>query len=276
MDEGVSGRKSRRDGLDRMRVLLKKKLLHTLIVYKVSRLFRVAYRGFQFFAEDLAEEGLRGISITQGIDTADEKTWKPLAQMHGMIDEMTLTSIADFVRGSLRSLFDQHYVTGALTVGYKAVIVPGAPRTKLGKPRTTPAIDQDIAKLVEQHYTWISQGMPIREGWKRWVDAGGPCDRRSSTGRISYTAYRRMLCNSRYIGVWAFGRKRNQWSAKRDYTHQVVQPDTEVTVRRIEELRVISDVLFFAVQKILASNLLGPRGPKKTNTPRQLWDLVTE
>lgn len=275
VDEGVSGRKVRRDGLERMRRLLERKNIGVLLVFKVSRLFRVAYKGFQFFAEDVVEERLRAISISQGIDTADEKTWKQLAHLHGIMDEMLLTTIADHVRSGIQNLFRAGFVVGALTVGYFAKEVVGAPPTKRGRPRTMPAVHAETAKLVRQHFEWIRDGLPIREGLRRWVKAGGPCDPRSTTGRMTYTAYRRMLSNARYIGRWAFGRKRNLWSSKRDYTLQVDQPEREVAVVPSEDLRIVDDELFFAVQQRLADLKTGPRGPKRRKDVR-LADLVTD
>jgi hypothetical protein len=56
VDEGVSGRKLRRDGLDRARFILEQRRAKVLFTYKVSRLFRVAYRGFQFFQEEVVED----------------------------------------------------------------------------------------------------------------------------------------------------------------------------------------------------------------------------
>ena len=103
VDEGVSGRKSRRDGLERAKSILREKRARVLLVFKVSRLFRAAYRGFMFFQEDVVEEGLRAISVSQGIDTQDEKTWKQLTYLHGIMDEMLLTTIADHVRLGLNA-----------------------------------------------------------------------------------------------------------------------------------------------------------------------------
>jgi site-specific DNA recombinase len=274
VDEAVSGRKARRDGLARMTALLRAKMVRVLLVYKVSRLFRVGYLGFKFFQEEIVEEDLRAISISQGIDTADPKAWKQLAYLHGIMDEMLLSTIADHVRSGLSNLFQSGYVTGALTVGYIGVEVPGAPRTNLDRPRRVPAICEETAKLIVEHFRLICDGMPISQGWKRWVAAGGPCDARSS-GRMTYDSYRRMLSNPRYIGCWAFGRKRNQWSTKRDYNRQVVQPETEVVVVRCEELRIVDDEPFFGVQQRLAELKIGPRGPKRRREP-QLWDMVTD
>jgi DNA invertase Pin-like site-specific DNA recombinase len=274
VDEGVSGRKVRRDGLNRVKLILRNKLARVLLVFKVSRLFRVAYRGFQFFQEELVEEDLRAISISQGIDTANDKTWKQLAYLHGIMDEMLVATIADHVRSGIAGLFRAGYVVGALTVGYRAKEVPGAP-TNRGRPRTAPEIDPAVAECIVQHFEWIRDGMPIRQGWLRWVRDNGPCDPRSTTGYMTYPAYRRMLSNPRYTGRWAFGQKRNQWSAKRDYTRQVVQPDTDVMIVESDELRIVADELYFAVQKHLEALKVGARGHKSCR-PIKLWDLVTD
>lgn len=151
VDEGMSGRKRRRDGLERITAILKAKAVKALLVYKVSRLFRVGYRGFQFFQEEVVDEGLRGISVSQGIDTRDEKTWKHLMYLHGMMDEMLIGTIGDHVRAGLKELASQGYVTGALTVGYDRVPVPGAPLTNQGKPRCVPAPNPVFSERLNRH-----------------------------------------------------------------------------------------------------------------------------
>jgi DNA invertase Pin-like site-specific DNA recombinase len=274
-DEAVSGRKSHRDGLERVQFILAQKLARVLLVFKVSRLFRVAYRGFSFFQECVVEKGLRAVSVSQGIDTADAKIWKPLAYFHGVMDELLVTSIADHVRAGLKGLFLQGYVTGALPVGYRAVELPGGRPTNRGRPRTVPQIDEEVAQLIRQHFEWIRDGMPLAEGWRRWVAAGGPCDPRATTGVMKPYAYRRMLANQRYTGRWAFGRKRNLWRSGLDTTIQELQPETEVAVYQCDELRIVDEALFHAVQQRLASLKAGPRGPKK-KAPKHLWDLVTD
>jgi hypothetical protein len=191
------------------------------------------------------------------------------------MDEMLLETIGDHVRSGIKSLFLAGYVTGALSVGYRPVEVPGGRPTNRGRPRTMPQIIPEAANLIRQHYEWIRDGMGLKEGWRRWVSAGGPCDPRSTIGHMSYEAYRRMLRNQRYIGLWAFGRKRNVWSSKGDYTRQVLQADTQVAVRRCEELRILPDELFADVQQRLAERKLAQRGPKKAKQ-LQLWDLTTD
>ncbi|MHC4407060.1 MAG: hypothetical protein ACYTG0_46195, partial [Planctomycetota bacterium] len=60
-----------------------------------------------------------------------------------------------------------------------SVKVPGPP-TKRGRPRTAPEVDPEVAARIRQHFQWIRDGMSIREGWRRWLAAGGPCDPRST------------------------------------------------------------------------------------------------
>ena len=121
VDEAAKGRRMRRDGLERTKFILKNCDVQMLLVFKISRLLRVAYKGFQFINEEVVEEGLRAISTSQGIDTRDEKTWRPLAYLHGMMDELLLETIADHSRASLKNLFQQGFSIGALTVGYRRV-----------------------------------------------------------------------------------------------------------------------------------------------------------
>jgi DNA invertase Pin-like site-specific DNA recombinase len=275
IDEATSGRKSRRAGLDRCRQILQQGLAQTLLVFKVSRLFRVAYLGFKFFNEEVVEEGLRGVSVSQGIDTRQDNSWKQLCYLHGIMDEMLVSTIADHVRSGLKDLFLRGYLTGAPTLGYLAAEVPGAPPTNRGLPRTMPQIDPAFAARFRRHVQQHLDGVPLCQGWKSWVRDGGPADRRSRTKVMSYPSYRRMLANPRYTGRFAFGRRRNVWSTKRDYTRQIEQPETDVVVVQSEELRILSDEQFFALQALLAKLRRGPRSPKRRTT-LHIWDLVTD
>lgn len=274
VDEATSGRKSDRVGLERMKQLLAAKHIEVLLVYKVSRLLRVAYKGFAFFQENVVDAGLRAVSVSQGIDTADRQGWKAKLSIHGLMDDMLLDTIGDHVRVSQHNLFAQGYTTGALTVGYVPEEVPGATLTNRGLPRTRPAVDKPTAAMIVKHFELIRDGLPIAQGWKRWVAEGGPCDPRATTKQMNYPCYRAMLSNRRYTGLWAFGRKKNEWLHSRDRIHQVEQPESEVRIIACEDLRIVSDELFEAVQHRLATHELGPRAPRKGKATH-LCDLTT-
>lgn len=275
VDEAVSGRKLKRDGINRLRVILQAKLVDALLVFKVSRIYRVAYRGLQFMQEDVVDEGVRAISVSEGIDSADERIWKQLLYLHGMMDEMLLRTIADNVRAGLTALAAQGFVTGALPIGYAAVEVPGARPTNQKRPRTIPKVVSETADLIRAHFEWIRDGMPLAEGWRRWMEVDGPRDPRSSLNHISYFSYRHIFSNRRYVGHWEYGRKRNKWYTKDDRNRPVTQPDSEVLVVENEDLRIVSDELFFAVQARLATLNPGPRSYKRRSNIR-LCDLVTD
>lgn len=252
----------RRKGLDRIKQVLKETSASVLLGFKVSRIFRKAYRGLAFFTEEVVEQNKRAISVSQGIDTA-QKDWKLMATMHGLSDEMLLDTIADHVHSGLKNFFREGYVTGPLTVGYEPEGVPNAPLTNNGKPRTMPRVTAWVAEMITQHYTWIAERMSIKEGWRRWKRDGGPKDPRSTSPFMTYSSYRRMLSNPRYTGRWAFGRKRSRWNNGKDYNMQVLMPDTEVTPFECDELRIVSDELFNKVQLVLAENTGREPGPRR-------------
>ena len=273
-DEAVKGKRVRRDGLDRMKQILKHRHATVLLVFKASRLFREPYRGFQLLQEQVVEEGLRAVSVSQQIDTDNEKSWKLQMQVHGMVDDMLLDTIADHVRSGLRGLHLAGYTTGAIGVGYRRRELPDAPLTNRGLPRTVPEVDPDAADMIREHAKLLLGGVPLRECWRRWVQAKGPYDPRSTIGRMSYAAYRRLWSNIRLTGRWEFGRMRNKFSTKSDYTKQVEQPESEICSVQLEELRILDDETFAAIQDLLEGNKLGPRGPRE-GKPVELCDLTT-
>lgn len=139
-----------------------------------------------------------------------------------------------------------------------------------------PAVDAELARHILIAFEDVRSGMPLGRAWKKYRAAGGGSDPRAKGRPISYNAFRRMLSNGRYTGVWVFGRKRNVWSNKRDGVRQIEQPDTEVVVVISEELRIVDDVLFTAVQAILADRKQRTRAPKRTKEKIALVDLVTD
>ena len=273
VDEATKGRKTRREGLDRAKALLAYKYAKVLLVFKLSRLFRQAYKGVQFFREQLVDERLRGISVSEGVDTADQKSWRLQVALRGAMDEELLFAISDHVREGLFGLFLKNWTTGALPIGYIAKEVPGGPLTRRKLPRMMPAVDEAVAALIRKHFSLIAEGMDIRAGWRLWLSEGGPSDKRSITKTMSYNAYHRMLSREAYIGRWQFGRKRNSWSAKRDGIQQTPQPEDQVKLVECPELRIVSDEVFYRVQQRLNAMKTGPR-TRKNKREHAIWDLT--
>jgi len=276
VDEAVKGSRSRRKGWARLQAIIDAKCIDVLLVFKPSRLYRKAYKSMAFIEEELIEAGIRVVDVSAGIDSADASAWKMHFAIYSIFDETLVDTIADHVRESHKTAFRSGYVTGALTVGYRRKNILNGPPTKRGLPRAGEEIDPKVAKLILQHFEWISEGMPIMVGWRRWPKARWACDPRSTTGYMTPQAYRRMLSNRRYIGQWTLGRRRNRWSSKKDYNTQVEQPDDKVESRYREDLRIVSDELFFKVQKRLANEPRGRHKKRRKDKPVRLCDLVTD
>ena len=179
VDEWVKGKQIQRAGLDRTKAILGERLAKVLLVYKASRLFRQAGKGYQFINEDVVEEGLRAVIVSQGIDTNDLKTWKLQLQFHGIMDDMLLDAIADHVSSGLTGLFMKNWTTGAIGIGYRRKVITGAPLTNRERPSTMPEVDPEAAKLIREHAQLLLNGMSVREGVRRWNAAGGPVDPRA-------------------------------------------------------------------------------------------------
>jgi|GEM_PF-1029947 len=275
VDEAQSGRKEHRNGFNRMLALLELRNVNVLLVLKLSRIFRKAYRSAKFLEEEVVGLGKRAIAIADGIDTNIKKSWKALSSMQGLCDEFLLEAIADHVRSGLRFKFMSKLTVGALTLGYEAVPVEGTAPDAEGKVPKRPQIHEPTAAMIRQHFLWISQGMSLSEGFRRWVRDGGGYDPRSTLKRLSPSAYRRMLSNPRYMGLWSFGVKRNNWNSKLDYNQQELQAASEVSVLPCDELAIVSEELFNQVQAVLATKKGRERGSRRVKTAAELWALVT-
>jgi site-specific DNA recombinase len=275
VDEGTTGRRIRRVGLDRLKAILKARRATVMLVYKASRLFRQAGEGFRLINEHVVEEGLRAISVSQGIDTDDRRTWKSQLVLHGLADDMLLDAIADHCREGLIGLFLKGWSVGALPVGYYAEVIADAPKTNLGKPRTRPAVHAKTAEMIVRHAGWLLAGMTVTEGARRWRAEGGPYDPRSTVGRMTNRSYRRLFANIRLTGRWEYGRKRNHWSSKRDGNMPELQQDSEVATFLCEELRILPDATFMALQEKLGP-LGQPAQDRRVERTKELHDLLTD
>ncbi|MBL8798489.1 MAG: recombinase family protein [Planctomycetia bacterium] len=84
----------------------------------------------------------------------------------------------------------------------------------------------------------------------------------------SYLAVHTLLQNPRYRGLWLYGEKENTWILSKDYTRQVKRPEPLRQVQ-IEELRIVPDELWYAVQKRLAEEQRLNAGRKPKDGDRQ-------
>src|SRR5262249_41091609 len=124
-DMAVRGYKEQRPGLSGLRVVLASKRIGVLLVFTTNRLFRKTFKALQFIEEEVVERGIRCLFVKTGVDSADEKRWRMLLQIHAMTDEFVVGMYADNVRAAHEGLFDQQLVCGTITYGYLAQPIPG-------------------------------------------------------------------------------------------------------------------------------------------------------
>jgi DNA invertase Pin-like site-specific DNA recombinase len=274
IDEAVSGRKSQRVGFERARTLLADTPATVLVTYSTSRIYRRGYMANRFLQEEIVDEKYRAITVAEDLDT-EKDDWDFKTGFYAIRDDQAIKSLAKDVRNGQVGLHLGGYVTGAVPVGYVGVEDLNAPKTRRNLPRRRLAVDEEQAPIIRRAYERVADGMSIAKAYRKYREEGGKSDPRAQGGKMSREAFRRMLERMSYLGVVAYGRKRNRFLSKTDSIVQDVQPESEVQFYRDKDLRIVSDELFYAVQERLASLKSGPRGPRKKKQPK-LWDVVTD
>lgn len=277
-DLAVRGGKNDRHGLNRLREMLAQRKIQVLLLFSTSRLFRKLYHALAFVDQVVKEWGIRCLFVKSGIDTDDKQRWEMLLQMHGMIDQFSVAMSGEHVRAAHEGLLDKQQVHGTLSFGFTGVPVEGQV-TRRNLPRRKIAKDPETAPWVEKIFRWFGEDrLSIETIVQRLNDHPDiPLPPKSTTGMWTYLAVHTLLENPRYRGLWLYGEKENTWILSKDYTRQVKRPEPLRQVQ-IEELRIVPDELWYAVQKRLAEErrLNAGRKPKdgnRTARPRLLNGL---
>jgi DNA-binding NarL/FixJ family response regulator len=196
--------------------------------------------------------------------------------MHAMTDEFVLGMYADNVRAAHEGLFAQELVWGTITYGYRPRVVPGTP-TRRKRARSKYEIDPVTAKWVRKVFTWyIRDGLSLAAIIRRLNDENAPLGPKAVSGRWTRLAVIKLLSNPRYRGCWEYGRSKNVWQSKKDYSRQVPR-EQPLRQAQFEDLRLVSDEQWYQAQKRLAedSGASGrhPRDGDRKSRPRLLNGL---
>lgn len=261
-DMGVRGVKDSRDGLDALRRCLRAKAARVVFFFSTNRLFRKTHRALQFVEEEIVEQGARAVFVKSGVDTANGKRWRALYGMHAAMDEFAVGMYADHIRAAQEGLLEKGQVFGTVPFGYRGEPVPGE-LTRRGRPRKRLVVDPAEAEWVRRMFDWyVSDRLTITAIARRLdADPTVPPPPRSPDRRWTRLAVRWILQNTRYRGLWRYGVNENVWVSSKDYSRQVArdQPLKEV---QVEELRVVSDDVWFAAQARLAKDREAVAGRK--------------
>jgi len=253
-DTAAKGYSSRRPGLNGLRDALEDRKIDVLLVFSTNRLFRKTYKSLQFVEEELVERGVRCIFVKSKIDTADEKRWRFVLQIHSAMDESNVSLYADHVRAAHEGLFLRGMVCTSLPLGYTGEVVDGE-ETRRMRPRRRIIIDEDQARYVRRAFSWFAEdGITIQSIAQRLnADPEAPSPPKSPSGTWSHRSVRYLLANPCYRGEWAYGRKETKWQSKKDYARQVERKEP-LKVEHFEHLRIVSDETWYAAHVRLLEN----------------------
>jgi DNA invertase Pin-like site-specific DNA recombinase len=268
-DMAVRGCKNEREGLNNLRALLSRKEVNVLLLFATNRLFRKMFRTLEFVDKVVKEWGVRCVFIKSGIDTDDKKRREMLLYANSMIDQFVVTLYADNVRAAHEGLLEKLLVFGTISFGYTGEPIPGQ-LTKRGRPRCRLVIDPETGKFVLLIFRWyVEDCVPIDEIARRLqADPTVPLPPRCTTEAWNHGSVRGVLTNARYRGWWEYGKTETVWLSSKDYARQVRRSEPLKEVQ-VEELRIVSDELWFAAQKRLAEEIRLKAGRKSKNGDRR-------
>jgi DNA invertase Pin-like site-specific DNA recombinase len=274
-DLGVRGYKNQREGLDQLRSVLTAKKVQALLLFATNRLFRKVYMTLQFVDQTAVENGIRCVFVKDAIDTAKKDEWHSLLHLRAMVDEFQIRVNADHIRAALKGMFLEGLVRGTLHLGYTGEPIPGK-LTKRGRPRRRIVIHHEEAKVVLLIFEWyVNLPLSLNEIAQK-LNAMPDVPKPRNSSRWRHNSVRAVLVRATYRGLWTFSVTERKFLSSKDYTRQIPR-DTPLNEATFENLRIVSDALWFAAQQRLAKNP-GVRGrqsksPDADRSPRILSGL---
>lgn len=252
-DLGVRGSKNRRPGLDALRQAIDQKRFKVFMVLTTSRLYRKAYRAMTFVEEELVEQGIRVIFVKSQLDTDDGENWRTMLQLYATMDEAMARMGVAHIHASHEGLFIRGMVCSSLTLGFTGEVVPGE-LTRRNLPRQKIIIDKTVAEWIRTIFHWFVVDGKSRDEIARELndDSLAPAPAKSLTGLWTALLVREHLMKPAYRGFLVYGKKKTVWLSRKDYATQKLRPEP-LRSGQFEELRIISDELWYRAQELLAA-----------------------
>jgi DNA invertase Pin-like site-specific DNA recombinase len=274
-DLAVRGYKDRRPGFNSLQEAVAAKKFQLLLVFGTSRLFRKAHRAVKFVEEDLVDEGMNCHFIQQNIHTATQTKWKMMLTIQAAIDEDGTSMYAENIRAAHQSMFLRREVCTTLPMGYHGVPIEGLV-TRRNRPKCRIAIDPEARPYVEKMYRWyVVEGYSIdRIAQLLNDDSEAPAPPKSLSDSWTHASVRGVLSNARYRGYWEYGKTYSKYQSKKDYLRQLPR-DKSLSSAHFEELRIISDEVWYQAQAFLLKERGKTRGrAKKSETKASADDRL--
>ena len=258
-DEAVSGTKLRREGLDRMIAAAEEGLFKVLYFWNLSRLARESVITMPLLKKLVYVHNIRVISVTEGIDSARDG-WEVLATIIALQAENYIKELSRNVfRGHEGNVFNGFSI-GDYCFGYTTVPIPGTEIGRRGrniKPRMVYVIDDVEAAWVVRIFNWfVTEKRSLRWIARELNQRGAPKDHRSSKPLWHHSYVAKLMRNTKYIGVWPWGRMKTMRDPLTGLKRQEARPDneTEKWTRNLPQLRLVSDETFREANQMLNDN----------------------
>jgi site-specific DNA recombinase len=257
-DEAISGTKRDRDGFDQLISAAKSGKIGVLVFESLSRFSRELAISLPLLKDLVHNHNVRIISVKEGIDS-DMDNWETLAIVFGLGHGHYIRALSQMCFRGLVGNVQRNYSNGDYPFGYTSQPVPGAftGTTKDARPKMAYAIDELQAKWVRQVFNWfVAERRTLRWIARELTRLDVPKDHRSSEPGWHTNQVRNMLTNPKYVGVWAWGRLKNERDPLTGKVRQIERSaeEYEPLIRLRPDLRIIDDEPFEAAQQILHDN----------------------
>jgi DNA invertase Pin-like site-specific DNA recombinase len=220
-----------------------------VLVDDLSRLARDNHLGLTILAE-LHFEGIRGISVADGLDSDDEESTLAI-QVRGIFNELQLR---DLKKKSLRGQMGQKergFFVGESTYGYRSVPVGETRLDKKGRPRPQGyrmEIEPKEAAVVLRIFSAYADGQAMTAIVRELNQQNVPGRIRSSKGWSPATVSR-ILDNEKYAGRWIWNRTGTRREPRTGRRRSYMKPESEWVVRDDEKLRIVPRDLWEKVRQ---------------------------
>ena len=248
-DQAQSGSRKDRHGLNALLASSRNHPFEIVLVDDLSRLARDNFLMLSILA-DLSFEGIRVISVADGLDSNDEEATLGI-QIRGIFNELQLR---DLKKKTMRGLIGQKqrgFSVGERTMGYKSVPVGKIQMDKKGRARPEGykiEIDPREAAITVRIHENYRDGYSISRIVKT-LNEEGVLGRNKLPGTWSPGTVSRILDNEKYIGKWVWNKTESRRDPRTGRRRRFPKPESEWITCNDESLRIVTQELWDAVRQ---------------------------
>lgn len=239
-DEGLSGTREDRPGFQKLLKLIRQGQVALLVVDELSRLTRG--NNATNVIEDIKFHQGRFIACGESIDSTNVG-WEMATAFKQMSNKASVAETARRVRRGKEGRVRAGLSAGDLPFGYKSYYVDGDPMEQYArgqKPRKGIEIDESQAEVVREAFALFVGGKSLAGIAREFTLRKIPRGNRVKDTNWSHQQVRRLLVNSKYIGIWQYGMTTTIRDSAGNKRQVKTDPSEHVIMNR-PEARIIDD-----------------------------------